>query len=83
MIDRNISVDGITFVPVKALHGITISDDDVYTYGDDMFVDTSCSMSFKFKNKDWYRIRKLLGMYKPIYKRKKKGKRYVLYEISG
>lgn len=36
---------------------------------------------FKMTKKSMYRIQKLLGLIKPVYKRKKKGKRYILYEI--
>jgi len=77
--------DGVKFVPVYSLDGIELSKDSHYCSGDDVYVpinnNPSISFKFKFKNKNWYRIRKLLGMYKPIYKRKKKGKRYVLYEV--
>lgn len=45
--------------------------------------DSSLSATFDFKSnrKQWYRIRKLLGLVKPIYKKKRKGKRYVWYEV--
>lgn len=41
----------------------------------------SCSFGFKLSKKQTYNVKKALGLIKPIYKRKKKGKRYVRYEI--
>lgn len=41
----------------------------------------SATFDFKFNRKEWYRIRKALGLVKPIYKKKRKGKRYVWYEV--
>lgn len=41
----------------------------------------SSEFSFHATRKSMYRIEKALGLIKPIYKRKKKGKRYVRYEI--
>lgn len=38
------------------------------------------TFDFKVNRKEWYRIRKTLGLVKPIYKKKRKGKRYVWYE---
>ena len=42
---------------------------------------TSETFDFKFNTKAWYRIGKALGLVKPIYKKKRKGKRYVWYEV--
>ena len=41
----------------------------------------SATSDFKFNRKEWYRVRKALGLVKPIYKKKRKGKRYVWYEV--
>lgn len=41
----------------------------------------SATFDFKFNRKEWYRIEKVLGLVKPIYKKKRKGKRYVWYEV--
>lgn len=41
----------------------------------------STTFDFKFNRKEWCRIEKALGLVKPIYKKKRKGKRYVWYEV--
>ena len=70
------------------LKGITglHSEDNIHTYCGD--VDSSIlkategtTFNFKMNKKQWYRLQKSLGLIKPIYKRKKKGKRYILYEV--
>ena len=55
------------------------------TYGD---IDSSVleptgekTFSFKMKKKQWYSLQKSLGLIKAKYKRKRKGKRYVWYEV--
>ena len=50
---------------------------------DSSVFETTGSVTFdvKMKNKQWYRIQKVLGLIKPVYKKKRKGKRYVWYEI--
>lgn len=40
----------------------------------------STTFDFKFNKKELCRIEKALGLVKPIYKKKRKGKRYVWYE---
>lgn len=42
--------------------------------------EVSCLFGFKLSKKQTYNVKKALGLIKPIYKRKKKGKRYILYE---
>jgi len=83
MIEKSMLVDGMDFVPIKPLNGITISEDTVHTYGDDtfLFTDTSKSICFKMSNKQWCKVKRILGIEKPIYKKRRKGKRYVWYEV--
>jgi hypothetical protein len=42
---------------------------------------TTGEVSFTMKNKQWYRLQKSLGLVKPVYKKKRKGKRYIWYEV--
>lgn len=53
--------------------------DESYTYSDLPFtaLSTGATFSFKMKKKQWYILQKMLGLIKPIYKKKRKGKRYV------
>lgn len=57
--------------------------DESYTYSDLPFtsLSTEKTFSFKMKKKQWYRLQKSLGLIKPVYKKKRKGKRYVWYEV--
>ena len=41
----------------------------------------SATFDFKFNRKEWHGVQKVLGLVKPIYKKKRKGKRYVWYEV--
>ena len=47
-------------------------------------LETTSSVTFDMKTnkKQWYKIQKELGLIKPIYKKIRKGKRYVWYEKS-
>lgn len=47
----------------------------------DINFDTSHSFSFKMTRKSWYKIQKILGLTKPVYKKIRKGRRYVWYEL--
>lgn len=51
----------------------------MYSYTE--FDNTPHEFTFKMKKKQWYRVQKSLGLVKPIYKKKRKGKRYVWYEV--
>ena len=55
--------------------------DDTKEYVEPLPHEISGEFSFHATRKSMYRIKKALGLIKPIYKRKKKGKRYVRYEI--
>lgn len=50
---------------------------------DSSVLETTGSVIFdiKMKKKQWYKIQKVLGLIKPVYKKKRKGKRYVWKEI--
>lgn len=55
--------------------------DNTKEYVEQLPHEISGEFSFHATRKSIYRIKKALGLIKPIYKRKKKGKRYVRYEI--
>lgn len=69
------------------LKGVTeISyDDNIHTYCDDIdssvFEETTGTIQFNVSKKQWYKIQKSLGLIKPVYKKKRKRKRYVWYEV--
>ena len=52
-----------------------------YSECEDLSLSTTGTISFKMNKKQWYRLQKSLGFIKPIYKKKRKGKRYILYEV--
>ena len=66
----------------NAIGGITHCDLKTYCDIDSSVLETTGSVTFdiKMKNKQWYKIQKLLGLIKPVYKKKRKGKRYVWRE---
>lgn len=57
--------------------------DEYYTYSDVPFVNLSVEriFSFNMSKKSWYRVQKELGLIKPVYRKMRKGKRYVWKEI--
>jgi hypothetical protein len=71
------------FVELKAGKLELPKQDEYYTYCDTPFINLSPETSFdiKMKKKAWYRVQKALWLIKPIYKKKRKGNRYVWYEV--
>ena len=66
----------------KELKGTLHMHSDIESkYCDISLDDTSHEMSFKMKKKDWYKFQKALGLIKPKYRKMRKGKRYIWYEI--
>lgn len=55
--------------------------DDTKEFVEPLPHEISGEFSFHATRKSMYHIKKALGLIKPMYKRKKKGKRYVRYEI--
>ena len=55
--------------------------DDAKEYVESLPHEISSEFSFHVTRKSMYRIKKALGLIKAMYKKKKKGKRYVKYEI--
>ena len=55
--------------------------DDKKEYVEPLPHEISESFSFTMSRKAIYRFKKVLGVIKPIYLKKKKGKRYIRYEI--
>lgn len=66
---------------IKGTLNCELKDSEPTYYTVDFDSSLSATFDFKFNRKEWYRIRKLLGLVKPIYKKKRKGKRYVWYEV--
>lgn len=70
---------------LKGVTEISYDDDNIHTYCGDIdssvFEETTGTIQFNVSKKQWYKIQKSLGLVIPIYKRKKKGKRYVWKEI--
>lgn len=66
---------------IKGTLNCELKDSEPTYYTVDFDSSASATFDFKFNRKEWYRIRKLLGFVKPIYKKKRKGKRYVWYEV--
>ena len=66
---------------IKGTLNCELKDSELTCYTVDFDSSTSTTFDFKFNRKEWYRIRKALGLVKPIYKKKRKGKRYVWYEV--
>ena len=71
------------FVELKAGKLELPKQDEYYTYSDTPFTNLSpeSTLSFKMKKKDWYKFQKALGLIKPKYRKMRKGKRYIWYEI--
>lgn len=71
----------------NAIGGMTHCDlkdsESTYCAIDPSVFETTGSVTFdiKMKKKQWYKIQKSLGLIKPVYKKKRKGKRYVWYEV--
>lgn len=57
------------------------SEDNIHTYCGDIdssvFEETTGTIQLNMSRKQWYKVQKSLGLIKPIYKKKRKGKRYV------
>ena len=66
---------------IKGTLNCELKDSEVTYCTVDFDSSVSSTFDFKFNRKEWYRIRKLLGLVKPIYKKKRKGKRYVWVEV--
>ena len=59
--------------------------DESYTYSDLPFTSlyTEKTFSFKMTKKSWYRMQKALGLIKPVYRKMRKGKRYIYKEVNN
>lgn len=65
---------------IKGSTYCTLENNDT-TYNDSILTDMSHSFTFRMSKKQWYCFRKSVGLIKPVYKKKRKGKRYVWYEV--
>lgn len=65
---------------IKVTLNCELKDSEPTYYNIDFDSSVSATFDFKFNRKEWYRVQKSLGLVKPIYKKKRKGKRYVWYE---
>lgn len=66
-----------TLENIELEHDSSYSDIDILSLPSEK----TFSFSFKFNKKSWYRVQKALGLIKPVYKKMRKGKRYVWYEV--
>lgn len=63
------------------LENIEFESDSSYCDIDVLSLPSEKTFSFKFNKKSWYRVQKVLGLIKPVYKKIRKGKRYVWVEV--
>ena len=57
------------------------SQEKTYCDIDSSILEEQHSLSIKLKNKQIYRFMKAIGLIKPVYKKKRKGKRFIYYEV--
>ena len=63
------------------LENIELESDSTYSDIDILSLPSEKTFSFKTNKESWYIIGKALGLIKPVYKKMRKGKRYVWYEV--
>lgn len=66
---------------IKGTLNCGLKDSEATYYSIDFDSSVSATSDFKFNREVWYRIGKALCLVKPVYKKKRKGKRYVWYEV--
>lgn len=63
------------------LENIELEHDSTYSDIGILSLSSEKTFSFKMNKESWYIIGKALGFIKPVYKKIRKGKRYVWYEV--
>lgn len=65
------------YTKLSTLKNIELESDSSYCDIDILSLPSEKTFSFKFTKKLWYKVQKLLGLIKPVYKKIRKGKRYI------